>query len=119
MINHATAEQVFAITTLGTESAPVAATDEPVRMRLWRRAVITAALVTSPAPAIATVTTGRAGWTTLVLLADIAALVGSVISHAHAEDAVQWQPEPVEIDYIDAAGNHIHYTVRTATPERA
>lgn len=118
MTTHATTSAAYTVTTLADTSAPA---DDAHRMARWRRAVITAALVTAPAPAIATVTTGYAGWTSLVLLADIAALVGSVISHAHAEDAVQWrpEPEPVEIDYIDAAGNHIHYTVRTATPERA
>lgn len=114
---------LYTITRCGDEHAtdpPNTASTEPARgMNPWRRAAITAALATAPTPVIVTVATGRAGWTTLVFLADIAAILAAVISHAHAEGSVDLRPEePVDVSWTDDDGRRVQYRVYSAAQEQ-
>jgi hypothetical protein len=115
-----------------TKFCDAPATEDLARMSPWRKATIAVALATSPAPVIATILTGQPGWTAALFVADVVAVIGTVVSHAHSESPVAWRPEaaatapaaapaaapvakPIEASWDDVYGNRIVYQ---ATPGR-
>jgi len=110
---------LFTITRLA-EDVQGFAVEATAGMRPWRKAAIAVALVTSPAPFVATVSTGTAGWTALVLVADAFTVAGVAISHGLAEAAADTVPDAtIGVDLSDGHGNHTHYDARIGATEAA
>jgi hypothetical protein len=109
---------LFTITRL-VGDAPEFAVEATTGMRPWRKAALAVAFVTAPWPAVATVANGTAGWTALVLVADVLTVAGVAISHGLAEAAYDPVPDAViGVDLTDGH-SHVHYDAPIRVTEAA
>lgn len=64
--------------------------------RLWEKAVITIGALAAPAPVVACLAGGNAGWTAVLMAVGATTVVGTVVHHGLAEDRPAREPaEPL------------------------